>query len=121
MADAFSYYHPAVNFLFLAGAIGCGVATADSMRARGYGTGKRQSFLIYRTGHRDWCPLATESLLLNAVIISACLGQAHAIYTPGVSLAPVSWGAVLYGIYLFISLALNIKEAILWHIARSKI
>lgn len=98
-----------------------GVVTADSMRARGYGTAKRQCFQIYRMGHRDWWLLAIESLLLIAVVASACLGQVNAAYTPGVSLAPVSWGAGLYGIYLLIPLALNIKEAVLWHISRSRI
>ena len=98
-----------------------GVVTADSMRARGYGTAKRQSFLIYRMERRDWWLLAVEIILITAVIVSACLGQVNAEYTPEVSLAPVSWGAVFYGIYLLIPLALNGKEAILWHILRFKI
>lgn len=98
-----------------------GVVTADSMRARGYGTSKRKSFLIYRMRTQDWWLLSIQLLLLAGVIVSACMGQANATYTPGISLAPASWGAVIYGIYLFIPMALNIKEAILWHISRSKI
>lgn len=97
------------------------VVTADSMRARGYGTAKRQSFLIYRMKQQDWLLMAVELVLLAAVIGSACLGQANTVYTPKVSVSPLSWGAAAYGIYLFIPLALNIKEAILWHISRSKI
>lgn len=97
------------------------VVTADSMRARGYGTSKRQSFQIYRIRKRDWLLLAVQIALLIAVISSACLGQANAVYTPELSISPFSWGAVLYGIYLFIPLASNIKEAILWRISRSGI
>lgn len=98
-----------------------GVVTADSMRARGYGAAKRQSFLICRMRTQDRWLLSVQLLLLAGVIVSACMGQANAAYTPDVSLAPVSWGAAIYGIYLFIPMALNIKEAILWHISRSKI
>lgn len=98
-----------------------GVVTADSMRARGYGTAKRQSFLIYRMRKQDWLLLAVQILLLTALTVSACLGQANASYTPTVSVAPLSWGAALYWIYLFIPLALNIKEIIVWHISKSRI
>lgn len=98
-----------------------GVVTADSMRARGYGTAKRQSFLIYRMRKWDWWLLSVQLLLLTGVIVSACIGQANAEYTPSIRVAPLSWGAVLYGVYLFIPLALNIKETILWHISRSRI
>lgn len=97
------------------------VVTVESMRARGYGTAKRQSFLIYRMRKRDWLMLSVQLLLLAAVIVSACLGQADAVYTPHISISPLAWGAALYGAYLFIPLAINIKEAILWRISRSKI
>lgn len=97
------------------------IVTADSMRARGYGTAKRQSFLIYRMRKRDWWLLLTEAVLLAAVIAGACLGQANAVYLPAMGVAPLSWGAILYGIYVFIPLLINLKEAIVWHISRSGI
>ena len=97
------------------------IVTADSMRARGYGTAKRQSFLIYHMRKQDWILLSVEIVLLVGVIVSACLGQADALYTPSVSVAPLSWGTVLYGIYVLIPLLINLKEAIVWHISRSRI
>ena len=97
------------------------IVTADSMRARGYGTAKRQSFLIYHMDKQDWFLLAAELLLLGGVIASACLGQANAVYIPTLKVASLSWGAVLYGVYVSIPLLINLKEAIVWHISRSRI
>lgn len=97
------------------------IVTADSMRARGYGTAKRQSFLIYQMGKQDWILLVIEFLLLAGVIVSACLGQADAVYLPTLNVASLSWGAALYGVYVLIPLLINLKEAIVWHISRSGI
>lgn len=97
------------------------VTKADSMRARGYGTAKRQSFLIYRMTLRDYTLLFMELTLLTGILIGASCGHANTIYAPVISFSPPSWGVVLYGIYLSIPLALNIKEAIQWHISKSKI
>ena len=97
------------------------IVTADSMRARGYGTAKRQSFLIYHMSSQDWILLAAEVALLAGVISGACLGQADAVYIPTPNVASLSWGAVLYGIYVSIPLIIQLKEAIVWHISRSRI
>ena len=97
------------------------IVTADSMRARGYGTAKRQSFLIYHMSSQDWILLAAEVALLAGVIAGACLGQADAVYIPTPNVASLSWGAVLYGIYVSIPLIIQLKEAIVWHISRSRI
>lgn len=97
------------------------VVTGDSMRARGYGAAKRSSFMIYHMTISDWLLLATMLILLALVITAACLGQMAATYTPEFQIAPVSWGIVPYTAYLLIPAALHTKEAILWHISRSKI
>ena len=95
-----------------------GIVTADSMRARGYGAAKRGSFQIYHVTKRDWCLLVVQLLLLAAVIVSVVLGQADAIYIPTVAITPLSWGAILYGIYLSLPMLLNVKEAIVWRISK---
>ena len=59
--------------------------------------------------------------LLTLTVLSAILGQTAATYTPDLSIAPVSWGVVPYTIYLLIPIVLHGKEAIQWHISRSKI
>ena len=97
------------------------VVTGDSMRSRGYGTAKRSSFMIYRLGITDWTLLIVIPSLLALVIAAACLGQMAATYMPEFYISPPSWGVVPYGIYLLIPIALHTKEAIQWHISRSKI
>ena len=97
------------------------VVTGDSMRARGYGAAKRSSFMIYRMTAVDWLLLAGMLILLALVIAAACLGQVTATFTPEFLIAPVSWGIIPYTAYLLIPTALHTKEAIQWHISRSKI
>ena len=97
------------------------VVTGDSMRARGYGSAKRSSFIIYRMTATDWLLLGAMALLMALVILAACLGQMSAAFTPVLDIAPVSWGVIAYTGYLLIPTALHIKEAIQWHISRSKI
>lgn len=97
------------------------VVTGDSMRARGYGTAKRSSFMIYPMTSADWTLLAVMLMLLIPVIAAACLGQIAATFTPEFQIAPVSWGIVPYTAYLLIPTALHTKEAVQWRISRSKI
>lgn len=98
-----------------------GIVTGDSMRARGYGTAKRSSFMIYRMTALDWVLLCLLPLLLALVILAACQGQLAATYTPDFAIAPLSWGIVPYTLYLLIPTVLYTKEAIQWHIMRSRI
>ena len=97
------------------------VITGDSMRARGYGTEKRSSFMIYSMTAIDWMLGMMIPVLLALVIVAACFGQMAASYTPRFTVAPLSWGIIPYGLYLLIPTFLHIKEAIQWHISRSKI
>lgn len=97
------------------------VVTGDSMRARGYGTAKRSSFMCYRMKKGDWALLVTESVLFALVLVSALLGQTTADYTPTLCIASVSWGAPVYAAYLLIPTVLQIKETVLWYISKSKI
>ena len=97
------------------------VVTGDSMRARGYGAAKRSSFIIYRMTLTDWLLVAVMLILLALVITAACLGQMAAVFTPEFQIATISWGIIPYTVYLLIPTALHTKEAILWHITRSKI
>ena len=98
------------------------VATADSMRSRGYGTGRRSSFMIYRLTGEDRALL----ILLPALLLAALLlGVRKAEFTPVMDIAPLSGrnaiAMALYGAYLLIPTVLHIKEALQWHISRSRI
>jgi len=101
------------------------IVTGDSMRARGYGTAKRSSFMIYRMGSLDWTLLVLFPALAAVVIVFAALGSTAAEYTPQLVIAPVTIesipGLIAYTLYLLIPTMLRAKEALQWHISRSKI
>ena len=97
------------------------VVTGDSMRSRGYGTAKRSSFMIYRMTGMDWILLILMPVLIALVSTTAFLGQMKAVYMPELFISPISWGIIPYGTFLWIPVVLHIKEAIQWHISRSKI
>ena len=97
------------------------VVTGDSMRARGYGSAKRTSFMIYRMTATDWWLLVVMAVLVTLTILAAVWGQMTATFTPKLQIAATSWGIVAYTAYLLIPTALSIKEAIQWHISRSRI
>ena len=97
------------------------IVTADSMRSRGYGTAKRTSFTLYRMTIRDWVVLATILVLALIVLIFAIHGSTAATYTPQFTAAPLTLGFAAYCAYLLIPTILHIKEALQWHISRSKI
>lgn len=97
------------------------VVTGDSMRARGYGGEKRSSFMIYRMTAGDWLLLAVMAALLTLTVTAACQGQTAAVFVPTVDMAPASWGIAAYACYLLLPTVLHIKEAVQWHISRSRI
>ena len=94
------------------------IVTADSMRARGYGAARRTSFRIYRMTCRDWLLLGMIIALAAAVIAA---GGTGASFTPELAIDPLGWGFGFYCVYLLIPTLLHIKEAIQWHISRSRI
>lgn len=94
------------------------VITADSMRARGYGAAKRTNFRIYRMTTRDWLLMGIILLLGAAILLS---GGKTAEFIPALQIDPLNWGFAVYCLYLAIPTALNLKEAITWHILRSRI
>lgn len=93
------------------------IITADSMRCRGYGAAKRTNFQIYAMTTRDWVLLA----LILAFGVVTLLGEKTAEFIPALQIAPLSWHFGIYCLFLLIPTALYLKEAITWHILRSKI
>lgn len=94
------------------------VVTADSMRARGYGCAKRTSFQIYRMSARDGVLLAVILLLWLAALL---FGARNAEFYPSLQLSALNWAFLPYCAYLLLPSALHIKEAVQWHILRSKL
>lgn len=101
------------------------VVTGDSMRARGYGTGKRTGFMIHRLTGFDWLLLVLIPAMAAGVIIFMTLGATDAQFVPTLIMTPVSgWhvvGFVLYCGLLLLPSILHVKEAIQWRISRSGI
>ena len=101
------------------------VVTADSMRARGYGTARRSSFTIYRMTAADWGMLCILLILLGTVIGFAIGGSMTATFVPKRSIAPIGGtnllGFAAYCGYLLIPSALHIKETIRWNISKYRI
>ena len=94
------------------------IVTADSMRSRGYGCAKRTNFQIYRMTLRDWVFLIMTAVLAAATIFG---GDKSAEFIPNLQIMPLTWGFLAYCAYLLLPTALHLKEAITWHILRSRI
>ena len=94
------------------------IVTADSMAARGYGSARRTSFRLYRFTRRD--ALLTAVMAALAVCVIA-FGGTDAAYTPVFTADSPTWALAAYAAFLLIPMILNGKEALLWHISRSKI
>lgn len=101
------------------------VVTGDSMRSRGYGAAKRTSFHLYTMKKLDWSLLAISIILAVFVIREMITGGTTATFTPDFFIAPITgshiFGLAAYCAYLLIPTILHSKEAIQWHISRSKI
>ena len=100
-----------------------GIITADSMRSRGYGSGKRTNFAIYRFDGRDVILLLAMCLLIAVILLCGIMGGMK--YTAGEAVTMdniyTRIGIAAYIIFLSIPTVLNITEAITWRILRSKI
>ena len=102
-----------------------GVVTSDSMRARGFGSGKRSSFNIYRFTMADTICLVLMAALAALVIVFAVKGAVHAEYTPALDIAPITGrnmaGFIAYCAFVLMPAVLRVREDIKWHSLRSGI
>ena len=102
------------------------VITADSMRSRGYGCGKRTTFSIYRFEGRDRTLLGVMVLLAAAMVFSCIHGAASVTYTPELAIRSMQdpytkAGLIAYAAFLALPSAINIWEELRWHSLRSNI
>lgn len=103
-----------------------GIITADSMQSRGYGSGKRTTFSVYRMDSRDLILLVVLLLLAGTVIVCAVKGGMKTAYIPRIELAGtdspyMAAGIAAYIVFMAIPTILNIAEAVKWHYLRSGI
>ncbi len=101
------------------------IDTADSMKARGYGTGKRTAFSNYRLEKRDIVALLYILLLGTYVIIGNVSGQMDFSFYPVIKSTPIT----IYSTSVFVSyfllcmtpVIIELWEVKKWKYLRSKI
>ena len=102
-----------------------GVVLADSMKSRGYGTGKRTAFALWRFTARDGALLGVIAALVVAVLVAAANGAAWVDYVPDVvfvsSGAFFTVGIVAYALLLAIPTIVDVRESLIWRISLSRI
>lgn len=94
------------------------IITGDSMKARGYGTGKRTNFNMYHMNMQDWILAVLMIVLLFGVV---SFGGTKVMFTPVMRIPMVGCGFFLYCIFLLLPSLLHIKEMIVWRISISRI
>lgn len=94
------------------------IVTGDSMKARGYGSGKRTCFAKRRMRPWELILLLLFFALGTAVLL---LGSFWAEFDRTIRIATPGWGFGIYCLLLSFPTLLHIKEAILWRRLRSKI
>jgi energy-coupling factor transport system permease protein len=101
------------------------VVTADSMKSRGYGSGKRSNFSVCRLCARDGIALGVMLAGLALVMAGAVWGGADISYYPVVTLpqagSGTAVGATGYSVFLLMPSVIHIGEDVIWHISRSRI
>lgn len=99
-----------------------GIITADSMTARGYGTGKRSRFSIFRWQREDLFFMVASALLFAFSLYGISLREFS--FYPAVSAAPMTWPVALgYISYALLALLPTIiwgKEALKWRLLISR-
>lgn len=90
------------------------VITADSMRGRGYGSGRRSRFSIYHLGAREGIALGVMLLGVALVIAGAVGGGAQVSYYPVVTLPKATEytviGGIGYAVFLLTPSVIHIRR-----------
>ncbi len=101
------------------------VTMSDSMRSRGYGSGKRTSFAIFRFTLRDAVSAAVLALSAAGSVASMAAGCIKFRFYPSIKYSPASVPAALgfaaFALLCMIPVIISVKEDIEWRIIRSKL
>lgn len=115
---------PAIIGALTTWAFESGITTSDSMRSRGYGTGKRTSFSVYKFGLLDILMLVLMTTLSFVIIFCSVKGGMESSFVPSLVFTNNTYtivGAVAYLILLLLPTLVNLKEVIMWQILKSRI
>lgn len=99
--------------------------TAASMKARGYGTGKRTDFSLFKFTPRDGALSAVSFAMMCVTVVGMATGATAFDYYPRITalgISPLAAAAyIAFGILAFLPFAVEVREAIIWKYYRSKI
>lgn len=102
-----------------------GITTADSMDARGFGTGRRTAFSLYRLRRSDAVLLAVTAALLAVCLAGMITGQVNYSFYPtpdAIPHSPLSMAAYIsYGGLVLLPTLIEAEVKIRWHSLRSAI
>ena len=102
-----------------------GIVTADSMTARGYGTGKRSHFSIFRFRRSDFALLTATMILAALTIVSIGVGALDFTFYPSLKFADLTEmsyvGYISYGALVSLPIIVEAEEKIKWKYLKSKI
>ena len=102
-----------------------GIVTADSMSARGYGTGRRTSFSVYRFRRTDAVLLAVLAVFAGTIAYLIATDAVKFSYYPkmsGIAHTPAAIVCyVLYGLMCMLPVMNELEEKIKWRYLESRI
>ncbi|WP_164472863.1 energy-coupling factor transporter transmembrane component T family protein [Cohnella candidum] len=97
--------------------------TADSMQARGYGTGPRSAYPAFRFRSRDLCTMAGLLAAAAAIFVLWADGNGFLNIYPrlgSLALSPGDWGAaILYVIYILLPMGWERRDRKAWRLLNS--
>lgn len=97
------------------------VDTADSMRARGYGTGRRTNYTNYRFTIRDLILIIWIAIMMAVFIFEMATSRVGISFYPTIVMRESVITYIVYIGLCITPIAINIKERLRWHILKSKI
>lgn len=101
------------------------IETADSMKSRAYGTGRRTSYSRFVMSPADWSLILLMLVMIFAIAFMKASGAVQASYNPAIDFSPASVELVLcaavYTLFCFVPVIYDLEEDIRWNRLYSKI
>ncbi len=97
------------------------IYTADSMKARGFGTGRRTNYSNYKFQKRDYLLMGWLVILWLVVVFSLERKKVYTYYYPFIQVKNNVVVYLIYGLLCLTPVLINVKEEIRWLILKSRI
>ena len=97
------------------------IYTADSMKARGFGTGRRTNYSNYKFQKRDYLLMGWLVILWLVVVFSLEREKVYTYYYPFIQVKNTVVVYLIYGLLCLTPVLINVKEEIRWLILKSRI